>query len=217
MILNGQDSLSFIAVFILAGFILALIATMVSVISIPMASHKRKDTLTAAVIITILLLVWTRLMSFFYGLFFNQTELINAGWSSLLGNENFLPFAITFVISGFLLATLVFSISIVTVPLLFHRNTRIMTAMATSVRVVKVNPATMMRWGCYHCLFDYCGNGLIFHWISDYITAYWSCKLACVSRFNRGLIFSFYSIAYCYTIRESPITYSSLIGDSLNV
>jgi uncharacterized membrane protein len=162
MILNGQDSLSFIAVFILAGFILALIATIVSVMSIPMASHKRKDTITAAVIVAVLLVVWARLMSFFYGLFFNQTELINAGWGSLLGNENFLPFVTTFVISGFLLAVVVFSISVVTVPLLFHRNTSIMTAIATSVRVVMVNPATMMRWSATIAFLIIVGMGLFF-------------------------------------------------------
>lgn len=162
MILNGQDSLSFIAVFILAGFILALIATIVSVMSIPMASHKRKDTITAAVIVAILLVVWARLMSFFYGLFFNQTELINAGWSSLLGNENFLPFIVTFIISGFLLAIIVFSISVVTVPLLFHRNTSIMTAISTSVRVVMVNPATMMRWSATIAFLVIVGMGLFF-------------------------------------------------------
>jgi len=162
MILNGQDSLSFIAVFILAGFILALIATIVSVMSIPMASQKRKDTITAAVIVVVLLVVWARLMSFLYGLFFNQTELINSGWSSLLGDENFLPFVITFVISGFLLAVIVFSLSVVTVPLLFHRNTRIMTAIATSVRVVRVNPAAMMRWSATIAFLIIVGMGLFF-------------------------------------------------------
>ena len=162
IILNGESSLSFIALFVLAGFILVFIATIVTVATIPMASHKRADTITATIIIMVLLVVWARLMAVLYGLFFDNTGLLDAGWGSLLGNENFLPFIVTFTLSGFLLAVLVFSISVVTVPLLSHRKTSIMTAITTSIRVVQKNPATMMRWAATIAIMITIGMGLFF-------------------------------------------------------
>jgi len=59
-----------------------------------------------------------------------------AGWLFLLvGN-----------LAGAVIAFAVFSISVVSIPMLFHRNIDFVTAMTTSVRTVARNPRTMAVW-----------------------------------------------------------------------
>ncbi len=48
---------------------------------------------------------------------------------------------------GFLFALLVLAISVVSFPMLVHRNVGVVTAVATSLRVVAVNFLPMMGWG----------------------------------------------------------------------
>jgi uncharacterized membrane protein len=50
---------------------------------------------------------------------------------------------------GFLFAVLVFSLSVVSVPLLLDRNVGVAVAVLTSVRVVLKNPITMALWGLF--------------------------------------------------------------------
>lgn len=49
-------------------------------------------------------------------------------------------------VSGALIATLVFSISVVTYPMLYDRDVDFITAIATSVRLVLANPVVMLAW-----------------------------------------------------------------------
>ena len=48
---------------------------------------------------------------------------------------------------GFLFAVVVFTISVVSFPMLLDRNVGVMTAVQTSVRAVAANPVTMAVWG----------------------------------------------------------------------
>jgi uncharacterized membrane protein len=48
---------------------------------------------------------------------------------------------------GFLFAVLVLTISVVSFPLLLDRDVGLLTAVATSVRAVMVNPGPMAAWG----------------------------------------------------------------------
>jgi uncharacterized membrane protein len=49
-------------------------------------------------------------------------------------------------IAGAVIALLIFSISVVTYPMLYDQDIDVMTAMATSVRLVQRNPVTMALW-----------------------------------------------------------------------
>ncbi|MEM7774314.1 MAG: DUF2189 domain-containing protein [Pseudomonadota bacterium] len=49
-------------------------------------------------------------------------------------------------VSGAVIAIIVFSISVVTYPMLYHRDVDFVTAMVTSVRLVFANPVTMLIW-----------------------------------------------------------------------
>jgi uncharacterized membrane protein len=48
---------------------------------------------------------------------------------------------------GFVFAAVVFSLSVVSFPLLLDRDVGFMTAVSTSVRAVLANPTTMALWG----------------------------------------------------------------------
>lgn len=161
-LLNGENSLPFFAVFILSGLVLGLLVSAVAIVSVPLASHKRADTITAAIILLVLLVVWARLIAMLFGLFFGDTALISGGWETLLGDANFLPFVATFVICGFVLAAVVFSISVVTVQYISHRDVGLMTAISTSVRVVMRNPVVMMRWAATIAIMVLLGMGAFF-------------------------------------------------------
>lgn len=161
-LLNGRDSLPFFAVFILAGLVMGLLASAVAIVSIPLASHRRADTITAGIILLVLLVVWSRLIAVLFGLFFGHSELVSGGWQTLLGDANFLPFIVTFVVCGFGLALVAFTISVVTVQFISHRDVGLMTAISTSVRAVWRNPVVMMRWAATIALMVILGMGAFF-------------------------------------------------------
>jgi uncharacterized membrane protein len=146
VLLDGRESLPFFAVFLLGGLIMGLLASAVAIVSIPLASHRAADTLTAGIILLVLLVVWARLLAMLFGLFFGHTGLVSGGWETLLGDANFLPFITTFVVCGGFLAVVAFGISVITVPFIAHRQAGVMTAITTSIRAVYKNPVVMMRW-----------------------------------------------------------------------
>ncbi|MGB3916280.1 MAG: DUF2189 domain-containing protein [Thiothrix litoralis] len=146
VLLDGRESLPFFAVFVLGGLIMGLLASAVAIVSIPLASHRMADTLTAGLILLVLLVVWARLIAMLFGLFFDHSGLVSGGWETLVGDANFLPFIATFVVAGFSLAVVAFAISVVTVPFIAHRQVGVMTAVVTSIRAVYRNPVVMMRW-----------------------------------------------------------------------
>jgi uncharacterized membrane protein len=47
---------------------------------------------------------------------------------------------------GFILAALVFSLSVVSIPMLVDRKVDVLTASMTSLRAVRKNPGVMFRW-----------------------------------------------------------------------
>lgn len=161
-LMNGNNSLPFFAVFILSGMVVALLASAVAIVSIPVASHRRVDTITAGIILLVLLVVWARLISMLFGLFFGDTTLIGGGWQTLFGDANFLPFFMTFLVCGFVLAAVVFTISVVTVQFISHRDVSLSTAISTSVRAVMRNPLVMARWAATIAIMVTLGMGAFF-------------------------------------------------------
>lgn len=94
-------------------------------------------------------LVWLQTALMIYQLFFpqtvphsiteftNQIFLTQAGWGLILVGCG----------AGFVFAVIVLTISVVSLPMLLDREVGIVTAMATSVRVVLANPVPMAAWG----------------------------------------------------------------------
>ncbi|MCG7983587.1 MAG: DUF2189 domain-containing protein [Candidatus Thiodiazotropha lotti] len=55
-------------------------------------------------------------------------------------------FIVLYTVVGFALAALIFSISVVSIPMLVERKIDVLTAAMTSLRVVQKNPGVMFRW-----------------------------------------------------------------------
>jgi uncharacterized membrane protein len=113
--------------------------------------HARSFGAIAALglLLTVIFLVWLALAHAIYlgimgygapvspALFIRRVLTTPEGWSLILiGN-----------VVGFLFAATVLTISVVSFPLLLDHNVGVMTAIATSVKAVTENPATMAVWG----------------------------------------------------------------------
>lgn len=112
--------------------------------------HLIKDNLVNIGIFVValgfLLMLWLRIAALVAGIFFNDIELITKGWSVLFTSDHSTEFFLFFLVFGFFIAQLAFSISVVSMPLLLHRKVDIITAITTSLCVVIKNPITMFIW-----------------------------------------------------------------------
>jgi len=112
--------------------------------------HIIKDNLVNigifVVVLGFLLMLWLRIAALVAGIFFNNIELITKGWSVLFTSDHSIEFFLFFIVFGFFIAQLAFSISVVSMPLLLHRKVDIITAITTSLCVVIKNPLVMLFW-----------------------------------------------------------------------
>ena len=99
-----------------------------------------------AVLLGVLLMIWLRISALIAGVFFNDVELITQGWNVLFDGGRSLEFLLFFTVFGFFIAQVVFSISVVSIPMLLHRKVDVITAVTTSLRVVIKNPLPMLLW-----------------------------------------------------------------------
>ncbi|WP_085905475.1 DUF2189 domain-containing protein [Kiloniella majae] len=81
-------------------------------------------------------------LSFFGFKLFSMAELIDL----IFTTEKGLLFLFVGHIVGAIIALIVFSFSVISFPMLYHRDIDFVTAMVTSVRLVKNNPKTMTLW-----------------------------------------------------------------------
>ncbi|WP_417455396.1 DUF2189 domain-containing protein [Kiloniella sp.] len=81
-------------------------------------------------------------LSFFGFKLFSMAELVDL----IFTTEKGLLFLLIGHTVGAIIALIVFSFSVVSFPMLYHRDIDFVTAMVTSVRLVKNNPKTMILW-----------------------------------------------------------------------
>ncbi len=106
-----------------------------------------KDLVYMVIVTTFSYIIWLNIAAVLYVIFFGLRplgflELVNA---ILTTPGGFMFFAIGNLI-GLLLGMVVFSVTVVSFPLLFDRHVDFVTAMITSVNVVRANPRTMLVW-----------------------------------------------------------------------
>lgn len=96
------------------------------------------------------LMAWIYAAGFLYALFFGLEPL---GPGELVSAAVSTPKGIAFLVAGNLVGTfiaaLLFSISVVSYPMLIDREVDFVTAMATSVRAVAAAPAAMIGWAAF--------------------------------------------------------------------
>ena len=112
-------------------------------------SHSIISIAILGVILMVLYFVWLIVAQVIYaytfgdwvpssiGEFVGQVFGTGAGWTLIVVGSGF----------GFLIAVVVFSLSVVSFPLLLDRDAGVVTAIGTSIRVVMANPMTMALWG----------------------------------------------------------------------
>jgi len=109
--------------------------------------HARRELGYMALVTAFGMIAWVYAAGFVYALFFGisslgETDIVTAIVSTGLG----IAFLVTGALIGAVMATVIFSVSVVSFPLLLDRDVDFITAMITSVKAVVVNPKTMIVW-----------------------------------------------------------------------
>lgn len=99
-----------------------------------------------ALLLGIIMTIWTRTTALLTGLFFNDATIATQGWAALISNPQSYDFVLAFIGAGFVLAVVSFAVSVVSIPLMTHRKVDVITAIMTSLKAVARNPLPMLVW-----------------------------------------------------------------------
>lgn len=99
-----------------------------------------------ALLLGIIMTIWTRTTALMTGLFFNDATIATQGWAALATNPQSYDFILAFVGAGFILAAFSFAVSVVSIPMMTHRKVDVVTAIITSLKAVAKNPLPMIIW-----------------------------------------------------------------------
>jgi len=100
-----------------------------------------------AVFLAFALSVWERLSAIMVGLFLRGDLQAGETFSlNLLFTPEHLDFVIPYMIVAGLYAAVIFALSVVTLPMLIDRHVDLVTALMTSLWVVRENPLPMLVW-----------------------------------------------------------------------
>jgi uncharacterized membrane protein len=98
-------------------------------------------------VLALVAIAWERLSAILFALFYGgELPSVGSFLNTVLLSGNYWGLVIAYVALGGLLAALVFAMSAISVPMLVDREVDVVTAVATSVKAVKQNPAAMALW-----------------------------------------------------------------------
>jgi len=100
-------------------------------------------------VLMLFVLAWVRVATLIFAIFFTRMPptLDDLVLQTLLSDVS-LPFLLVGTAAGGVLAAIAFSISVVSVPMLLDRQVDVITAVLTSIVVVRANWKVMWGWGC---------------------------------------------------------------------
>jgi len=101
-----------------------------------------------AVMLVFVLISWERISAILVGLFLNGSGI--GGLPDLLtmrAVQQHTDFVLAYLAFGGVLALMVFSLSVVSLPMLLHRKVDFATALVTSFMAMKLNFAVLLLWG----------------------------------------------------------------------
>jgi uncharacterized membrane protein len=98
-------------------------------------------------VLMVLELLWGRASLVVFAVFFNTGMPSTLGVVQAIFNPENLEFLVAYTLVGGAFATLVFAISVVSIPMILDRDTDAISASITSLEVVFANPAVMLVWG----------------------------------------------------------------------
>ena len=101
-----------------------------------------------ALMLVFVLSVWERISAILVGLFLNGSGIGSlADLLSVSAVQQHTDFVLAYLAFGGVLALMVFSLSVVSLPMLLHRKVDFATALVTSFMATKLNFAVMLLWG----------------------------------------------------------------------
>ena len=98
-------------------------------------------------VLIVLELLWGRASLVVIAVFFNSGMPSSVGVMQSLTNPDNFDFVIAYMAVGGIFASLVFAISVVSIPMILDRDTDAITAAITSIAVVLENTPAMVLWG----------------------------------------------------------------------
>ncbi|MDG4597760.1 MAG: DUF2189 domain-containing protein [Candidatus Contendobacter sp.] len=108
----------------------------------------------------LLMIVWARLSALLFGVIVGGNNLtLDGSTAQLFFSGSGLTFLLVFLAVGAVVAAAVFAVSVVSMPMMLNRKTDLITAVLTSLAVVRANPATMLLWAALIVIFT--GIGLL--------------------------------------------------------
>jgi uncharacterized membrane protein len=96
-------------------------------------------------VLLVLEMLWGRVTLVIFALSFNGMPDFKGSLMALLSPANF-GFIVGWTSAGAVFATLIFAVSVVSIPMILHRQTDAITAGLTSVRLVLDQPGVMLCW-----------------------------------------------------------------------
>ena len=125
------------------------------------------------VMLLFVLISWERLSAILVGLFLSGSGI--GGLSDLLSLgavQQHADFVLAYLAFGGVLALMMFSLSVVSLPMMLHRKVDFATALVTSFMATKLNFAVLLLWGvliaglsALGMATDFIGMALIFPWL----------------------------------------------------
>ncbi|MBL8288944.1 MAG: DUF2189 domain-containing protein [Rubrivivax sp.] len=99
-----------------------------------------------AFVLLVLEMLWARSTLVIFAVTFDGMPDFKGSLAALFNPEN-MTFIVAWIVVGAVFATLIFSVSVVSMPMLLDRSTDAITAALTSLRLVLAQPPVMFFWG----------------------------------------------------------------------
>jgi uncharacterized membrane protein len=109
-------------------------------------SRNWKSIAFFAAILTFLMIVWARVSVVLFALFATHDYVDVTGMLMKITSVSNLPFLMFWTGVGFVFASLVFAISVVSMPMMLDRDADTIEAIAASAIALWQNPAAMLTW-----------------------------------------------------------------------
>ncbi|AWB48417.1 hypothetical protein HYN69_07730 [Gemmobacter aquarius] len=125
--------------------------------------QKDRQVPSMAVVIVVFFLFWNFLAHMIFALFLGQATLVNVSSSlGIFATGQGLGMLAFGTAVGAALATLLYALTVVSLPMLLDREVDFVTAMLTSVALVRANPVVMLGWGALIGVLLFAGMATLF-------------------------------------------------------
>ena len=102
--------------------------------------------LSFSIVTGMLIVFWSIIAAALFAVYFGGMTISGDVIATMMANKQIIPFLAIMTVVGLFFAVVSFSLSVISIPLMTHRKTDVVTAMVTSVRAVKKNPIVMLTW-----------------------------------------------------------------------